>query len=113
MRKSDLFTLVVIAGIVYVAWRYFKSGVQTLVTPGATAVANTWVYVQSAWDNMTLFPSMSVLGNALMPDGSLIPMSQVTLKGDSAGNLFGTYGGHTYQFAPSNVAGNFPATLLN
>lgn len=112
MRK-DLITLALVAGGLYLLWKYFQSGVQTAINAPATAVANTWVYLQSAWDNMTLFPSMQVLGNALLPDGSLVPTSQMVLKGDASGNVFASYNGHFYQLAPSNVAGNFPATLLN
>lgn len=113
MKRDDLIMLALLGVGAYIVWRYFQQAVQTVTAPATTAIANTWVYLSSAWNNMTLFPSMSVLGNAVMPDGSLVPMSSFTLKGDSTGALYGNYAGHYYQFTPSDSNGNFPATLIN
>jgi hypothetical protein len=57
------------------------------------------------------------LGNALLPDGSYVPMKQLPLKGmtDAGGNfhLYTQYRGQYFELGQSDINGDFPATLTS
>lgn len=81
----------------------------------AQGIADLWLSLPF----VSLPPSMTVLGNALLPDGSQVPLSslqsgQIRSNTDSNGNLsvYANVRGTIYQLNPSNAQGNFPATLV-
>lgn len=82
-------------------------GAQTVTAPVATALANAWMAMQPA-------SGMSVLGNVIFPDGSQVPLSQLTVKQDSLGNVYvaSPASGLLLQLQPSDANGNYPAVQI-
>lgn len=83
------------------------SGAKTVTAPVASALAK-------AWSAMTLAPSPMVLGNVLFPDGSRVPLSSLTVKQDSLGNVYvaSPDNGLLLQLQPSNANGDWPAVQI-
>jgi len=78
----------------------------------SSAIANAWLSLPSAVTGIG--SGITVLGNAQLPDGSLVTMQSLVgqLKQDANNNVYAAINGNIYQLAPSNAAGNYPATLI-
>lgn len=83
-------------------------GARTLSAPVATALA-------SAWSSMSpsLLSTMTVQGNVLWPDGSSSPLSQLSVRQDTLGNVYVSDGkGLLFQLQPSDQHGDWPAVQV-
>jgi hypothetical protein len=81
------------------------SAVGTATQPLSSGIANFWV-------SLTQSPSMSTPGNALLPNGTKVPISSLPIGTDAYGNVFTNVGGGVYQLSPSDANGDYPATLV-
>lgn len=97
------------AGALGAAGAAVYHGAQTITAPVATALA-------AAWNAMTLSPSMSanLQGNVIFPDGSKVPIGQLTVKQDTLGNVYvaAPANGLLLQLQPSNAQGDWPAVQI-
>lgn len=79
----------------------------TAVTGATNAVSTS---IADAWVSWTSEPAMSVSGNMVLPDGSLIPLAAASIKQSPSGLVYAQYGGAYYELSPSDANGNWPAT---
>lgn len=106
MKTDKLILYGAIAVVAYVVWSKLTKTGQAAVNTAGQVGANLW---------LTLFPlpaAMQVLGNVVMPNGSLIPVGSVQLRQDSDGNTFTQIAGTTYQLSPHDDQGNYPLTAV-
>lgn len=88
-----------------------KKTAGSAVNAVSTAIADTWLSLP--W--VGLPPNMTVLGEVVLPDGTLVPMSQLQngkIREDPNDNVLANINGNIYQLSPSDANGNYPATLL-
>ena len=83
-------------------------GAQALAAPVANALAQAWLSMSPSYNS-----SMAVSGNVLWPDGTTTPVSQLSIKQDTLGNVYVSDGqGVLFQLQPSNAQGNWPAVQI-
>lgn len=101
-------------GVGYILYKSL-SAVSTATGTVTNAVSSA---IASAWESLPLVglgPGITVLGNVVLPSGSLVPLSSLQsgqIRSDANNNVYANVSGTIYQLSPSNAAGNFPATLI-
>lgn len=124
-RTQDLVLLAALGVGAYVVYQVFKQlkgleagigqaatltyqGAQTLTAPVASALASAWNSMQPAG------MAAGLQGNVIFPDGSQVPLSQLTVKQDALGNVYvaAPQTGLLLQLQPSNAQGNWPAIQI-
>lgn len=75
------------------------------VDAAASGIANAWI-------SLTMSPPIQVLGSVRFPDGSLVPLSSLTVKTDKTGGVFTMRGGHLFKLMPHDDSGNWPAAQV-
>lgn len=107
MTNTDkqLVLLVLGAAFLYLVWNKVKKPLDTLTAPATDVLAWWWTLDDP--------PGVgNVLGNVLLPDNSLVPLSTVALKTDAQHNVYANIAGSIYELHPSDANGNYPATLV-
>ncbi len=99
--ENTLITLGIVGAVAYFLWKKFGG----LETQAVGAVADWWV-------NLTSGGPITVPGNALLPDGSKVPIASLQIKSDTQGNVFTLIQGIGYQLQPSNADGDWPAVRV-
>lgn len=121
---KDILTIAAVAAGAYALYTLFQ-GLGKLGSGVASAAGAAYKGAQAAtapvsnsiasfWTALTLPPSMSgVPGNVVLADGtSLGPLSSMTVKTDTQGNVYVNLGGAVYQLGQSDANGNWPASLM-
>jgi hypothetical protein len=118
-RNPDFETkdLIVIGGVVagvYVLYKILSKVPQAATNALQTITAPISNSIAQAWTAMTLAPPMQgVPGNVLLPDGTNMgPLASMTIKSDSAGNVYIMAGDTMYQLGQSDANGNWPVQLV-
>jgi hypothetical protein len=98
-----------LAGVGYVLYKFWHP-VSTATSNLAQGIANIWLSLPL----VGLGPQQTILGNARLPDGTLVPLNNLIgrLRQDSARNVYANISGTIYQLSPSDAQGNYPAALL-
>lgn len=79
-----------------------------------TALAAPEQAVANAYVGLTSGAPVVPAGNIVLPDGSLVPVAQLSPYVDSgSGNTMVAYAGHTYSLQPHDANGNWPATQVS
>jgi hypothetical protein len=104
MSVKDTAQLVGLGIAAYLLYELLQKTKQ-VTDPLATAIADFWLWA-------TLPPTMTVQGNLILPDGSLAPLSQATVKQSPDDQVYANYQGHFYQLYPADNNGNWPAVLV-
>lgn len=107
MNTKNVLLLAGVAGLAYFLYTKASQLASTAVNAAGTAGANLW---------LSLFPmpaTMGLVGNIILPDGTALPLSNSTIRQDSAGNVFTTFGGHIYQLGQSDINGDFEASFVS
>jgi hypothetical protein len=106
-------TFGLVAGIAYAVFVLLQ---QVGKVGGAAA---NWTASQIAdlalwWSQLTASPPMSVPGNVNLPNGQSFPVSSLTLRNDTQGNVyFQTIDGSVWQIASgSDASGNWSASIV-
>lgn len=103
-----------LGGIGYILYK--SLGTVATATNGVTNTVSSGI--ANAWLSLPLVglpAQMTVLGNVLLPNGTLVPLSSLQsgqIRNDASGNVYANVSGTIYQLSPSNTQGNFPATLI-
>jgi hypothetical protein len=103
-RELTNLALIVLAAVIL--YQLLKKAIPNATAPAADAIAAFW---------LKLFPNpppMNVLGNVVMPDGSLVPLQGLEVRTDANQNVFVKVGSSVYQLAPSDANGNWPAVAV-
>jgi len=81
--------------------------IKPLTQPIADALATLWIAMIPA-------SNMPTLGNVIFPDGGKVPISRLTVKQDSLGNVYvaSPQNGLLLQLQPSNAQGDWPAVQI-
>lgn len=90
MSNQAVEDLVIVGGIAIAAYlilQKLNSGVASLTNPLSTGAANAFV-------NLTSGPGAQATGSVRLPDGSSIPMADITITNMSTNQA--SYGGSTY-----------------
>jgi hypothetical protein len=104
MNIKDTVQLGVLGVGAYLLYK-FLSKVPKVTDPIATAIADFWIWA-------TLPPAMTVQGNIILPDGSLAPLANATVKQSPDDQVYANYQGHFYQLYPADDNGNWPSVLV-
>ena len=104
MNTRDLTNLAVlgIGGVILYA----------IIKKGSQAIDYTSSTLADIWLSLTLPPTMQLLGNIVMPDGSLLPLQGADVRLYPNGDTLLQLDGHFYKLSPSNADGNWPATQV-
>lgn len=100
-----------LAGVGYALYKLsdaFKQGINYVTAPVTDAIANT---IASA--TMDTAAQTLLTGAVLFPNGAQVPIQNLTVTPSGTGNAFRalvTYQGKTYQLAPHDANGNYPAS---
>lgn len=100
-----------VAYVIYKASTAVSSTVNSATSALAQGIANIWLSLPV----IGMGPGVTVLGNARLPDGTLVPMESLVGKLRQSADesaVFAPINGIIYQLAPSDAQGNYPATPL-
>jgi hypothetical protein len=109
MSAKDTGEIVLVGIGVYLLWQVLSAG-QKLVQPAANAVGSvvadfyTWAVLQRQ--------SMNLLGNVILPDGTLAPLQGFDVRQSPDDQVYANYQGHFYQLYPADDNGNWPSVLV-
>lgn len=102
MKTETIFQVAILGIVGYFGYELLKKGSQ--------AADYTSSQIADLWLSWTLPPPITLLGNIVLPDGTLIPLSTVSVRLAPNGNTYAQVGAAYYQLAPSDANGNWPAT---
>jgi hypothetical protein len=103
-----------LAGVAYLIYKFGSKlpNPNTAISAVAQGIANIWLSLPV----VGLGSAQSILGNAKLPDGTLVPLNSLvgSIRQDTntPPNVYAGINGNIYQLAPSDAQGNYPATLL-
>jgi hypothetical protein len=102
-----------VAYILYKSLGAVGAAASTAVSTVSSGIANAWLSLPL----VGLPPTMNVLGNVLLPNGTLVPLNSLQggdIRNDTSNppNVLANIQGTIYQLSPSNAQGNFPAALV-
>jgi hypothetical protein len=104
-----------VAGVGYVLYK-LSTKVSTAVTAATGAVSQGIANVWLSLPVVGLGPSQTILGNAKLPDGTLVPLNSLvgSIRQDQNNppNTYANVNGNIYQLSPSDAQGNYPAALV-
>jgi hypothetical protein len=108
MKANDFINLGFLALGAYVFYKLFGPK-----GPGAKVVDFIgWVAADFYTWAVLERQNMNLLGNIILPDGSLVPLQNVDIRQAPGGPVVASYGGHFYQLSPADANGNWPAALI-
>jgi hypothetical protein len=104
-----------LGGVAYVVYR-FATNIPAAASAATSAVAQG---IANAWLSLPLVglgPAQSILGNAKLPDGTLVALNtlvgSIRQTNDTPPNVLANIDGNIYQLSPSDAQGNYPAALI-
>ena len=104
-----------LAGVGYVLYRFatqIPKAASAATGAVAQGIANVWLSLPV----VGLGSAQTILGNAKLPDGSLVPLNSLvgSIRQDTNNppNVYANVGGNIYQLSPSDAQGNYPAALI-
>jgi len=111
MKVSDWVGIGVVGVGGYVLYKLL-SKVPQVTAPISNAIASAWVAATNALNGSF---TMQLLGNLVLPDGTLVPIAQLpsgAMRSTAGGDLQVLYNGHIWQMQPSDANGNFPVSVV-
>jgi hypothetical protein len=108
VKTSDMLVLGVVGIALYYVWKTSQA-VSGGISSGVNAVSGA---VANLWNQLTAQPSMVLTGNVIFSNGSSIPLDNLQIATDAAGNVYVQYNGGVYQLGQSDGNGNWPATQV-
>lgn len=102
-----------LGGIGYLLYKSF-SGVASTVTAATSGVASSIADIWLSLPGLQLPPNMQVLGSVVLPNGAVVAINTLVgkIRQDASGNVYANVNGTIYQLSPSDLQGNYPATLI-
>lgn len=102
-----------LAGAAYVVYKFatkIPAAASAATNAVSQGIANVWLSLPL----VGLGSSQSILGNAKLPDGTLVPLNSLVggIRQDSNNNVYANVNGNIYQLSPSDAQGNYPAALM-
>lgn len=112
MGSRDWMTLGIVAGVAYGLYKLVGPGSPGAKAADAVGGAIGWVVADFYTWAVLQRQNMNLVGNILLPGGTLVPLQDVDVRQSPAGAVFAEFQGHFYQLSPSDVNGNWPAALV-
>jgi hypothetical protein len=108
MEKSGTMNLLLIAAIGGMAI-YLLSKATQIGSAATNAVSSA---AADLWVTLTSSGPVQVLGNVVLPDGSVVAISSLQWREDTQGNAYTQVNGSVYELSPRDGNGNFTLTQV-
>lgn len=105
-----------LAGVGYVVYK-LANKVPAAASAAANALSQGIADVWLSLPVVGLGAAQQILGNAKLPDGTLVPLNNLigNIRQDKSDppNVYADISGSIYQLSPSDAQGNYPATFVS
>lgn len=106
MKSDNLFIAAVVGIAGYVLWKLFDKAADFVTDPIADFIA-------SAYIKFTLPEPVNVNGAAILPNGTAVSMSKLSVKKVPDQEVFYfDWNGKRYQLGPRSAQGNWPTRII-
>ena len=106
--RSDTYVTLAIVGVGGYLLYKFASKAGEAGDKVATTIADLWVGAENLFNRQA-----NVVGNAVLPNGALIPLKNMDVRSSTASGVYtvyAKYGSTVYKLSPHDANGNYPAT---
>lgn len=102
-KTANLLLILAIGGVALYALSKFSKVAGAAIDASASGIADAITF----WEQLGSGAPIQVLGNVVLPSGTVVTISSLQWRQDNQGNAYTNVGGSVYELAARDSNGNF------